>query len=514
MKNIKGFYKTLSSQRLSYLNRARQYARYTIPYLIRQSDEIRSTKNDSGQLELKFDSVGAEAVVSLANKIVQSLFPTRRPYYTVKPKKESEMAEELARDKQLALNTKSAINKLNMDAMELFNSSDIRNVLVRAATILVVAGDALYIDDTEQSSFEHKHRVYDLNDYVIKRDINGNVLKIIVREVILFGAVPQEVKDKLGTTICAKKEETDELELYTHVARTDGENFEVTQEMEDVVITESPIKYTKDNLPYIPLSWNVISGEDYGRGLVETHLGAFKSVHNLSKAQALLSVAASRVTPLVKPGSQLSHKIVELNNAPSGTYFEGLKDDISYPETNKLSDAQLTQAQIDNHSSLIARVFLMSTSIQRDAERVTAEEIRKMAEALESNFGGIYSQLSYIWQKPLAVRQFKRSLEANGLADLEDTLDVLIVSGLDGLTQSSKLDDLYGFLTALAKIAQELGLPLAQLVDTRALLEEFAELYNIDTISGTSIIKSDKQQQEDQQAAQQAAQQQAVMETE
>ena len=46
----------------------------------------------------------------------------------------------------------------------------------------------------------------------------------------------------------------------------------------------------------------------------------------------------------------------------------------------------------------------MNESVQRDAERVTAEEIRLMAEQLESGLAGVYSMLSQELQLPLIKR--------------------------------------------------------------------------------------------------------------
>ena len=55
--------------------------------------------------------------------------------------------------------------------------------------------------------------------------------------------------------------------------------------------------------------------------------------------------------------------------------------------------------------------FLLHTAIQRDAERVTAQEIRYMAEQLETAMGGVYSLLSQEFQLPLVKILMKRMQE-------------------------------------------------------------------------------------------------------
>lgn len=42
------------------------------------------------------------------------------------------------------------------------------------------------------------------------------------------------------------------------------------------------VEYSDHNkFPYIPLRWTAISGENYGRGLVEQYLGDFRSLEGL-----------------------------------------------------------------------------------------------------------------------------------------------------------------------------------------------------------------------------------------
>ena len=59
--------------------------------------------------------------------------------------------------------------------------------------------------------------------------------------------------------------------------------------------------------------------------------------------------------------------------------------------------------------------FLLNTAIQRDAERVTAQEIRYMAQQLETAMGGIYSLLSQEFQLPLVTISY----EKNGLNQMK-----------------------------------------------------------------------------------------------
>ena len=73
------------------------------------------------------------------------------------------------------------------------------------------------------------------------------------------------------------------VELYTHIERK-NDFFEVYQEVKGEVIAGSKGKYKLDAMPFLPLRFSRIDGEDYGRGFVEELLGDLRSLEGLSQA--------------------------------------------------------------------------------------------------------------------------------------------------------------------------------------------------------------------------------------
>ena len=63
---------------------------------------------------------------------------------------------------------------------------------------------------------------------------------------------------------------------------------------------------------------------------------------------------------------------------------------------------QIMDAVLSKYVSCIGRTFLPGAIEVRDAERVTAEEIRMQAQELETSLGGVYSRLAIGFQLPLA----------------------------------------------------------------------------------------------------------------
>ena len=88
----------------------------------------------------------------------------------------------------------------------------------------------------------------------------------------------------------------------------------------------------------------------------------------------------------------------------------------------------------------------MQQAVQRDAERVTAEEIRRVAEDIDDTLGGIFSQLSEDFQLPL-VKLVSNDLAREGkLPQLPpDTVDVQILTGLEALGRSAEIQKLQAY---------------------------------------------------------------------
>jgi hypothetical protein len=78
--------------------------------------------------------------------------------------------------------------------------------------------------------------------------------------------------------------------------------------------------------------------------------------------------------------------------------------------------------------------FLLNSAIQRNAERVTAEEIRYMAQELEAALGGIYSTLSQEFQLPFVTRVMFQMERQKKLPVLpEGLVKPAIITGVEAL---------------------------------------------------------------------------------
>jgi hypothetical protein len=122
----------------------------------------------------------------------------------------------------------------------------------------------------------------------------------------------------------------------------------------------------------------------------------------------------------------------------------------------KYADFKVALETITKLETRLEFAFLLNTAIQRNAERVTAEEIRYMANELETALGGLYSTLGQELQLPLVTRvmfqmERKRQLPVLPAGMVKPT----IVTGVEAIGRGNDLVNLKGFLEDIAVLGPE-----------------------------------------------------------
>ena len=247
-------------------------------------------------------------------------------------------------------------------------------------------------------------KVFPLSQYVVTRDSEGELLEIVIKESITPLSLDADVRAQVISDPDYKEDE--ECELYTHIYKLDNEKYYVCQEVHGIKIPEFYRNFAADTLPYMCLRMVRVDGEDYGRGYVEEFLGDLKSLEGLSQSLVESAAASSKVVFMIRPNSVTKKRDLALTR--NGDIITGSRDDVSVLQTDKQYDLRVVQESIRALEERMSFAFLLHTAIQRDAERVTAQEIRYMAEQLETSMGGIYSLLSLEFQLPLVKLLMKR----------------------------------------------------------------------------------------------------------
>ena len=114
------------------------------------------------------------------------------------------------------------------------------------------------------------------------------------------------------------------------------------------------------------------------------------------------------------------------------------------------------QFAMNAQASIEARlqyVFLLNSAVQRQGERVTAEEIRYVAGELEDTLGGIYSILSQELQLPLARILIDR-LQQTKEIDIPSDLSPRIVTGIEALGRGVDLRKIEYYVNFAIQVSQ------------------------------------------------------------
>ena len=427
-------YTKLESDREKPLERARESAKLTLPFVMPEQG-----LKSGDEISQPYSSFGARAVDNLSAKLLIALLPPNSPFFRLQFSKEKmdELAGQTG-DSALSAKADSALAKVEKRIMDEVENNGYRVAMFEALRHLVVTGNVLLHINQDQQM-----RVFHMDKYVCVRDATGSVVEILIKEEISPTVLPPEMKSALTESSNPEEERTSNVELYTWV-RLVEDKWIVDQEIEGNFIATSHSEYPKDKLPFLPLRFSRVAGDDYGRGFVESYMGDLISLEGYRRASVEGIASLSRIIWLIDPGSRI--RVDKFANANNGDVLIGRPEEVQTIQANKSFDFSAlanAEARLENE---LGKAFLLNSAVQRNAERVTAEEIRTVAEELEQTLGGVYSILAQELQLPLLNIIMTAMQKASKLTQLPSgAIEPRIVTGLDALGRGADLQKLLGF---------------------------------------------------------------------
>lgn len=485
-------YETLKEKRIQYLDRARECSELTIPALIPEEGF-----NHTSELYTPFQSIGARGVNNLASKLLLLLLPPNSPFFRLSVSGKTK--EQLEEQKELKSEVEKSLQKIEKEVQNKIEQMALRVSVFEALKLLIVSGNVLTYLPKDKSM-----KVFSLNQYVCTRDSEGELLEIVIRESITPLSLDPDVREQVISDADYKEDE--ECELYTHIYKIDNEKYYICQEVHGIKIPKSIGTFTKDSMPYQCLRMIRVDGEDYGRSYVEESLGDLKSLEGLSQSLVESAAASSKVVFMIRPNSVTKKRDLALTR--NGDIITGSRDDVSVLQTDKQYDLRVVQESIRALEERMSFAFLLHTAIQRDAERVTAQEIRYMAEQLETSMGGIYSLLSMEFQLPLVKLLMKRMSQTKEIPSLpKGSVKPTIITGIEALGRGNDLQKLREFISEFVNLAQ-VNPNIVQTLNPSDLIKRIATGLGIET---DGLIKSQEQLQAEQMAQQDQMMQEQMM---
>lgn len=493
--NLKARYERLETDRYTFLDRARSCAELTIPTLVPPLGHNATTKYYT-----PWQGVGARGVNNLASKLLLSLLPPNSPFFRLQV--DDFTLQKIAGTDEARAQVEEALSKVERAINDEIEGTGMRSQIFLALKHLIVAGNVLVYMPKEGGM-----RVFCLDSYVVIRDPKGNLLDIIIKECINAEQLGEEAimkiveaqKDKINDERDESydPDDDDEIEVYTRFYR-DGKTWRMYQEVDGHRVEGSEGSWPIDKAPMLALRWTPVHNEDYGRSYVEEYLGDMIGLEALSKAIVEASAQVAKIVWLVSPNGVT--RASDITKAESGDAVTGHENDVHCLQADKQADMKIASEAVKTISDRLAHAFLLNSSVQRNGERVTAEEIRFMAGELEDALGGVYSVFTQEFQLPVVHRQMDRMTKAKRLPDLpKNVVKPMIITGLEALGRGHDLSKYQMFFQVL----QPLGPQVMSYINLGDAIKRLGTSLMIDM---GGLVKTEQEVQQATQQAQQQAQ--------
>lgn len=415
MATAKERYVKLQADRSQFLQRARHNALLTIPSLMPMEGH-----NSKAHLVEPYQGLGASGVVHLSSRLTMSLLPAGRPHMRL------DLPPRLAM--QFQGKVPSEIEQ-GLALSEKLIQGEVEDKGWRPATLQSVQQQIVAGSVVEHQLPDNTIRLFRLDQFIVRRNWAGRVLEAIIEEPLTADTLPPDIPRPAGKT------DDEELHLYTWIKLKPNGVYTVEQEIEGTRAGER-LEFTHETLPYHFLRWSATPGEDYGRAFIEEHIADLRSLDLLEKAMLEMAAMASRNFIAVRPGAGGSGVRRRITQAVNGDVIMIDPESLELKSFDNTGGFQITQVQVQALRESLSKAFLLFSSAQRNAERVTAAEIERDIQELEAALGGNFSTLNTDMMER-RTRQLMINMEARG--ELPPALSAstrpTILTGLEALSR-------------------------------------------------------------------------------
>lgn len=424
---ISSRFMALDSVRESNLERARYMSSLTIPSLLPPNGIT-----NNGELPKPYSSVAARGVTNMASRMLSALLPLNDlPFFKF----------ELTSGEAAEPETFSYMESLSNQIYTKLSSQNLRESMFLALQQLIVNGDVLVCMEDN-----YTFKVYRKDQYVVRRDIDGTLSELIYMEWVpkdpsnpLVEAYDNNFFPSSWNAMSALPEYhaqfhrivwNKEKNLWDYYAENQEGDFIEEGEYVD--------------LPYMALRWISVTGEDYGRSHVEEILGDVETLESYTKSLIDGMTAASTFWMAVNPGGITDIDDVAL--APTGSFIGARMEDVFTVSPAQSLSPQLSAAQtaVEQMRREVGSAFLLGSAGVRQADRVTATEVRMMGMEIENILGGAFSSIARTMLEPIIRRAITLMIREDEMDERlanefmsDGRLSISVVTGLQALSRDS-----------------------------------------------------------------------------
>lgn len=415
----KGFYSKFEKDRLTYEDTAERISKKTLPYVMTQKGHTSTSKmNDTTS-----QSFCGGLVNNLKSKMGMSLLPPSTSSFRLEPDKEA-LDKITQGNGDMLAEIYAKLSSVTANINKEIEAQQMRESMFELLLQLIIVGSVV-IEKVEGKGL----KIHPLRNFTVDLDSFGEARAICIMEKIKDlpdGIEPTEVKE--------------EYNLYTLIERNwEDKRWYITQSIEDEIVGKE-VSMKEEDLPFQYIGWTWIVGDKYHRPYAEDYIDDIESYDALSKALTQGSIISSKSLIFVDQKGNRT-KMKDVAESENGDIINGRAEDVSAFQLQKYHDFQVTLNIRSEIKAVLSKVFLDGSSVTRDAERVTAQEIQYMAQELEkSSLSGVYSKLAKKLSKRI-VEWIMKELKIKF-----DGISINIITGLDALGRSQEAAKLDAYL--------------------------------------------------------------------
>lgn len=487
-------YSQLEHERGIFLERARVASELTLPLVIRPAGA-----NSSTEYATPWQSVGPRGVTNLASNLMLSLFPASTPFFRLLVS-DNDFDQFEDQSEQIKAEVNETLSEIERSVLEEIEDRNLRPVIFEVLKNLIISGNSLvYVQP------DGEIRNYTLEDYVVSRDMSGNVLDIIVKEFI-----SQRVAEDLNLVDNLPSDEyksEQEIEIHTCVSLNSEGTYDMWQEVDGVKVADTEKNVTAEEMPWLPVRLTKVTGESYGRGYVEGLIGDLKSLEALQQAIVEGAAVAAKVVFMVNPGSETRAK--DLSEANNGDVIVGNSSDITTLQVNKTGDLSVALQAAQSIENKLSFAFNLLDSTLPTSGTTTATEINAIVNSLEKVLAGVYSMLASEFMSPLVSLIIKRLSAQEIIPSLPEEVKLIISTGVSALGRSSDIERIVQFSQIASQVSPE---AYQVLVDQESQLRQLESAVGVDVLKSSQVLETERQEALQREAA--LLEQQSALEAE
>ena len=443
---------------------------------------------DDRPTQTGFHSLGYQGMNSFVNKLSTALFSSSSGFFRLSPTQKGwEQLQEAFPDKSKG-ELEAFLAQMERDAVKAWSRLGDRDKLTEALAHIAITGQTCIWFDKNLKQM----RVIPLTNYALRRSTDGNIQTLVIAETLavldLAKPLQEAVYRARGDTISPQSGVT----LYHRWNRLSKAKYAYEASVEDAEVEVSLTKEVSlEKLPVHCPYWKRGDQASYGIAMVD---GIVADLLRYNDLAGMLYEGVDALTDwrtLVNPGGQTD--VEDFKNTRRGEAVAGRKEDISTSETGNPAVLQFAVQEMELLERRINAAFLRELNLFRSGDRITAEEVRTLKNALDGQYAAMYSALAHRLQLPLA----KWIVELSGVP-LDDSIEVDILTGDAALTRTLEVGNLVQSFQALASLAATPP-ELQQRINWQAAAALIGTGFSVEL---DSILKDEAEFQQEQQAQQ------------